>query len=348
MRVLRSSRSLALVLVALLSLLAAACGGGGEAETEESPAPAEEAATEEATEEEPTEEAAGEVEDPDITLGLLPIVDVAPVHIALAEGYFEDEGLNVELAIVQGGAAAIPAVVSGELDIAFGNFVSFFLATDEGIDLRLIADQDHDQPGFSSILTLPDSGIDGAADLVGRNLAVNTLNNVVEISARAQVSDAGGNPDDVNYVEVPFPDMPATLERGDVDAIWAVEPFVSIAQDTLDAVEVINPYDGRLAGFPVAGFQTTTEYAEQNPNTVAAFQRAMIRASTEASEDPERVVKILPEYTELTPEAAAGVSQPQFLSELDPEELTRVPELMVEFGMIEEVPDVNSLIVPTP
>jgi NitT/TauT family transport system substrate-binding protein len=287
-------------------------------------------------------------EIPTIRLGVLPLADVAPVHIAIADGIFENEGLTVEPTIVQGGAAAIPALVSGDLDITFGNYVSFFLAVSQAIDLRLIAEQDRATPGFSSIMTLPDSGIADAAGLEGRQLAVNTLRNVAEITSRAQIADAAGDPNAVEYVELPFPDMVAALERGDVDAIFGVEPFVTLARQQLDAVEVANPYGGRLEGFPVAGFQAATQFTEQNPNTIAAFQRAMVRASQLAADDPDRVVQILPEYTELTPELAATLTQPEYVSEIDVSQLQRVVDLMVEFELLEEAPDVASLVIPTP
>jgi len=290
----------------------------------------------------------GAPEDATITLGVLPLADVAPVHLAIATGLFADQGLTVEPQIVQGGAAAIPGLVAGDLDITFGNDVSALLASSQGIDLKFIADQNHAQPGFSSIMTLPDSGIATAADLVGHKLAVNTLANVAEITSRAQVKDAGADPDAVEYIEIPFPDMIAALEQGNVDAIFAVEPFATLAAQQLGAVEVANPYGGRLENFPVASFQATGGYAQANPNTITAFQCAMISASQLAATDPQSVVSILPTYTSLTPELAAVIHQPLYVSELDPAALQPVVDLMVEFGLLASAPDLSALIVPTP
>jgi NitT/TauT family transport system substrate-binding protein len=290
---------------------------------------------------------AGPPETTTIQLGLLPLADVAPVHIGIKEGYFGEEGLTIEVVPVQGGAAAIPALVNGDLDITFGNYVSFFLASNSGIDLRIIAEQNRATPGFSSIMTLPDSGISAPAGLVGKKLAVNTLSNVAEISSRAQIKDAGADHDAVEYTEIPFPEMIAALEQGSVDAIFAVEPFATLAKQQLKAVEVVNPYGGRLEGFPVAGFQATTEFTEQNPNTIAAFQRAMIKSSALAADTPESVVTILPTYTTLTPELAATIAQPLYVSEIDLGKLQTVVDLMVEFEVLEAAPDLNSLVVPT-
>ncbi|MGH2663869.1 MAG: ABC transporter substrate-binding protein [Actinomycetota bacterium] len=327
----RSMRGRLFALVAALALVMVACDGDGGGTTQP-----------------PSPGGQGEPELSTINLGLLPLADVAPVHIAIAEGFFEEEGLTVEIQIVESGATAIPALVSGDLDVTFGNYVSFFLASNEGLDLMVIADQNHATPGFSSMMTLPDSGIEDPADFEGRTFAVNALSNVAEITTRAQISDAGGDHDAVEYVEIAFPDMIAALDRGDVDGIFAVEPFVTIAEQELDAVEVADPYGGRLEGFPVAGFQATSEFAEANPNTVAAFQRAMVRASQLAADEPDRVVDILPEYTELSPELAANLTQPEFVSEIDPADLTVVADLMVEFGLLDEAPDVDALVIPTP
>jgi NitT/TauT family transport system substrate-binding protein len=74
----------------------------------------------------------------------------------------------------------------------------------------------------------------------------------------------------------------------------------------------------------------------------------MVRASQLAADDPDRVVQILPEYTELTPELAATLTQPQYISEIDVSQLQRVVDLMVEFELLEEASDVASLVIPTP
>jgi NitT/TauT family transport system substrate-binding protein len=333
------------VVCASLVLMVAACGG-----SQATQSPAGSAAASVAASGPPSEAPsapAGPPETATIQLGLLPLADVAPVHIGIKEGHFEDEGLTIEVVPVQGGAAAIPALVNGDLDITFGNYVSFFLASNSGIDLRIIAEQNRATPGFSSIMTLPDSGISAPADLVGKKLAVNTLSNVAEISSRAQIKDAGADPDAVEYTEIPFPEMIAALEQGSVDAIFAVEPFATLAKQQLQAVEVVNPYGGRLEGFPVAGFQATTEFVEQNPNTIAAFQRAMIKSSALAADTPESVVSILPTYTTLTPELAATIAQPLYVSEIDLGELQTVVDLMVEFEVLDAAPDLNSLVIPT-
>jgi NitT/TauT family transport system substrate-binding protein len=79
-----------------------------------------------------------------------------------------------------------------------------------------------------------------------------------------------------------------------------------------------------------------------------AFQRAMVRASQLAADEPDQVVEILPTYTELTPDLAATITQPLYVSEIDVSQLEVVVDLMVEFGLLAEAPDVNALVIATP
>lgn len=340
-------------LVLTLALLAAACGGGDDA-AEEATGEATPAGTGDGTgeatgdatdDESPTEAAAGEPEVTDLAVGQLPVVDVAPLQLAISEGYFEDEGLTVATENAQGGAALVPALVSGELDLIFSNYVSLFLAEREGLGLRVVAEANRAAPGFSSVSVLPDSPIQSAADLAGATIAVNTLNNIGSLSINAVLESEGVDTSGIQYLEVPFPDMGATLERGDVDAIWVVQPFTSAVANTLDARSVIDPFSGPIDGLPVAGYAVTAEFAEENPNTVAAFQRALERATEEIAGNPDAVAEVLPTYTQLTPEAAAGLDLPEYVAVPDAEELQRVADLMAEGGVLPEPLDVDSIVV---
>nr|BFF16493.1 hypothetical protein GCM10025730_00140 [Promicromonospora thailandica]BFF22007.1 hypothetical protein GCM10025730_55280 [Promicromonospora thailandica] len=48
-----------------------------------------------------------------VTVGVIPIVDVAPIYLGVQEGIFERQGLDVTLQLADGGAAIVPAVAKG-------------------------------------------------------------------------------------------------------------------------------------------------------------------------------------------------------------------------------------------
>src|SRR5688500_11080403 len=74
----------------------------------------------------------GDQEVQQLRVGVIPIVDVAPIYLGVEQGFFEEQGLEVELVPGSGGAAAVPGVVSGDYDFSFGNVTSILLASSEG------------------------------------------------------------------------------------------------------------------------------------------------------------------------------------------------------------------------
>lgn len=289
----------------------------------------------------------GAPEKAEITVGVLPIADVAPVYLAVERGLFEDEGLDVTVELVQGGAAAIPALVAGDLDISYGNWVSFLLANQEGIELRAVAAGVAAAPGFTELLALPDSGLeDNPADLAGTTIAVNTLNNIGELAIRSTLAANGIDPAEVQLVEVPFPEMGAALERGDVDVIWASEPVPTTVKRELGAVTVVDSFVGEMDTFPVAGYQATADFVAANPRTVAAFQRAMAAAVAAVVNDRDTLEEVLLGYTNLPDEVIAELSLPHYQGLLDLATLQRVRDYLVEFEMLEPGLEVEELVVP--
>jgi NitT/TauT family transport system substrate-binding protein len=165
----------------------------------------------------------------------------------------------------------------------------------------------------------------------------------MELTTRAALEENDVDPDSVQFVELPPPDMLAALAVGNVDAVWLAEPFVTIA-GSKGYVEVLDVFSGSTEDLPVAGWGTTSQFAAENPNTVAAFTRAMDAAMKMVDEDPSLVAKIVPTYTQLTPEVAAQLNPINFAVESKLDDITQVEELMRKYGFIEDEVDVTELI----
>ena len=125
----------AIALVGAMALLAAACGDDdddGDEASETTEAPSSEDLT-------------------SITVGVVPVVDVAPLYLGIDQGFFEEEGLEVEPVVAQGGAAIIPAVMAGDQEIGFSNVVSLMLAQTQDLPVTIISQgiqaTDDDDPG---------------------------------------------------------------------------------------------------------------------------------------------------------------------------------------------------------
>ncbi|WP_238598396.1 ABC transporter substrate-binding protein [Saccharothrix sp. ALI-22-I] len=296
-----------------------------------------------------TAAAPGKVEKAKITLGLLPILDVASVHVAIKKGYFQEEGLEVEPKIIQGGAAAIPGLIEGSLDITFGNWVSFITAESKqaakAVDgLKLINDGYQAKPEMFLILAKADSSIKSPKDLEGKTIAINTFKNIAELTAKATLQANDVDPAKVTFKEFPFPDMEAAVQNGTVDAAFMVEPFISKAQRVSGQITVLDAASGPTAAIPIAGYGTTGKFVKENPNTVAAFQRAMAKGQRDAADRPF-VEPLLVEYAKVDKETASLVHFGEFPTTLDATRLQRVATLMRTYGLLENDFDVKPMLV---
>lgn len=314
--------------VALAGLFAGGCAGGGNSESPEVEATGTGAETDTA------QGGNSELEQSEITVGVLPVVDYAAVYLAEDMGLFEAEGLDVTIEPVAGGAAAIPTLVAGETDVAIVNWVSFMYAVQEGLPITAVAEAVRATPGFTGIYVMPDSPIQGPEDLAGATVTTNQLDNIISLTTSVVADSLGVDSSSIDYLEMPLPNFVSAMADGTVDAAWLVEPLATVGKQTQDARLVMDVYQGPTEGLPVGGYAVTTEFAQQNPNTVAAFTRA-IQAASEAADD-EAVREILPSYTELTPELVDQVTLPQYMSEIDASALQRVADLMNDNGYLEQ------------
>ncbi len=282
-----------------------------------------------------------------VTVGVIPITDVAPIYLGVQEGFFEEEGLELTLTPAQGGAAIVPAVVSGDMDFGFSNVTSMIIARSQGLPIQIVAngnsstgDRDED---FAGVMVAGDSDIQEITDLEGKSIAVNTLNNISDNTIRAGVGESGGDPSTIDYVEMPFPDMRAALDSGNVDAIAAVEPFVTLAEED-GARMVLSNYAYPVEDLTVAVYFSSESMLQENPEVVDSFQAAMQRSLEFAEANPDAVRAILPEYTELDQGLIEQLTLPQYPAEINRDSVRELAELAVENGMIEEVPDLDDLL----
>ncbi|MGC5616369.1 ABC transporter substrate-binding protein [Georgenia sp. Z1491] len=283
----------------------------------------------------------------EITVGVLPIVDVAPIYLGVEQGFFEEQGLDVELVTGQGGAALIPAVISGENEFGFSNFTSQVNAVSQDLPLLSVSpgvfttgEQGDDAAG---VVALPEANIERAADLEGLTIATNTLANNFVMTISHAVEEDGGDPDLIEWVEIPWPEMPAAVANGQVDAGVVVEPFVTFAEDE-GAEVVLWHWVETDPNFLVAGYFTTEQYQADNPETVEAFVAALDESRTYADENPDEVRRITGTYTEIDEDVLNRMHLPRFGGEFVIEELQWQADLANDFGITNGAVDVAEML----
>lgn len=282
-----------------------------------------------------------------VTVGLIPIVDVAPLYLGQEQGFFEDEGIELELTFADGGAAIVPGVASGEFDFGFSNVTSLLLAQSSGLPVVIVANgvASTGEAGadFGAVMVAADSPIQDAADLAGATVAVNTVNNIGDTTIRESVRQAGGDPSSVQFVPFGFPEMPAQLEQGTVDAVWVVEPFKSQIEAAGGRAVAWNYVDA-APDLTVATYFTTTEKTQAEADLVERFTAAVNKSLKYAGENPDEVRRITGTYTEIPEDVREAMTLPAWPTEINRDSIETLADLGTTDGIFENAPDMDALL----
>jgi NitT/TauT family transport system substrate-binding protein len=282
-----------------------------------------------------------------VKVGVLPIVDTAAIWLGKDKGIFEQHGLDLTLEVAQGGAAVVPAVVSGDYQFGFSNVTSLIVAASQGLPLEIVAPGNFStgdtKADIGAVVAMPDSGISSPADLAGKTVAVNTLNNIGTVTVSEVVDKAGGDPSTIKFVEMGFPDMPAALAKGQIDAAWVLEPFLTIAKD--QGAQVVSSNFAEVdPKMQIAAYFTTKQYAQKEQETTKAFTDAMKESLDYAEAHPDEARAILSSYTEIKPEVQQAMTMPKFASENNTDSLQQMADLALKYKVIDKKVDTSTLL----
>lgn len=282
-----------------------------------------------------------------VRVGLLPLAAVAPVYIGVERGFFAEEGLDVEPKLTQGGAAVVPAVTSGDFQFGYSNNVSLLIAAGQGVPLKIVAEgnQEAGQRAHATdaVVVKRGSSIKTAKDLEGKTIGVNTLKNIGEVAIKTALQKRDVDVSRLRFVEIPFPDMVPAVQAGRIDAGWVVEPFVQAAK--AEGMRLLaNPFfetDKRLS---IATYFTSARYAQENPDVVKRFVRALGRSFSYTQAHPAELRKSVLGFTKTPKAVAQAMELPFFTPSLNRGSIELTARKMVEFGVIDEAPPLDDLL----
>jgi NitT/TauT family transport system substrate-binding protein len=287
-----------------------------------------------------------------LKVGVIPIVDVAPIYLGREKGFFRAEKLTIEPQLAEGGAAIVPSVVSGDYQVGFSNATSLIVAASRRLPVQMIASGSKAgatptaKDAYDAVLVKRGSAIRSVRDLAGKTIAVNTLQNVGPVTINNALERAGVDPGTVKYVEIPFPDMSAALGTGRVDATWVVEPFVSQGRSQ-GARAILFPFEETAPNFTVATYFATKPYAAKNAAVVDRFVRAMNRSLEYAESHPDDVRRIIRTYTKIPAAVARAMVLPHWSADMGRPTIERTAALAERYGFAKERPSLDELIRPS-
>lgn len=286
-------KKLTLTSLAVASLLTlAACG---EKKVEQPAVTPEQTPTE--TPVEPTETT--------LRFGVMSSIDVVPLIIAQEQGYFEEEGVSVDLQVFAAAKDRDAALQAGELDGVLADEVAISIYQNSDINMQITGTTN----GSWTLVASPESGITSLADLKGKSMAISENTMIDYLSDYLAISN-GMTTEDIEKVAIP--PMPARLEalqNNQVNAAILPTPF----NDTAIAnggVEIAKIYNEDIMISTTAFLQ---EIIDQNPEAIQGFYKAYNKAidyinNTDISEFEDVIISaanysdemrgniVLPEY----------------------------------------------------
>ena len=192
-----------------------------------------------------------------VRYGTLNIFGDAGIFIGIEEGYFAQQGIEVELTSFDSAANMVAPLATNQLDAGGGApSAGLYNALRSGVNVRIVADKGHSDPtppGFPVSIylvrkELVDSGrVRSVADLKGLRFAQPARGISPELDLVMLLREGGLTPSDLDTTIMGFPDQVSAMANGSLDFVFSVEPFATIMlnQGTVSLLKYdyeVNPY----------------------------------------------------------------------------------------------------------
>lgn len=217
----------------------------------------------------------------------------APLHMAVEKGFFEEEGLKVELSKLAPGTT-FDAVTADQIDAGFSLLASLVQPLSNGLPIKITSGL---HTGCDKVLVKKDSGIGSPADFVGKKIGVPSYTSSPYIYAKRVLADNGidvtAQNSQVEFLLYATADLPLALENGAVDAIAMNDPTATIAANENDLDVIFDsakdePYKDQYC---CSAF-VRENIASDHPGVAEKYTRAMQKASAWVQENKDEVARI--------------------------------------------------------
>ncbi len=263
------------------------------------------------------------------------------VYVAEEKGYFDDHGVEVDVAILEGGPAMAQAVTAGQADMATQSDATTvtLMATDP--DLRALADFQHSDT-YIKVVWGPE--VNAASDI--KKLA--TLPGIMTLATVRYLESQGIDPDSVELVSAAPPDVPTMLERGDVDGTVIYEPWATRSAEDAggEIVGSIGDFDVNYAQWLVSDAGWLKGHEEDAAGVLAA----LADANDFIRENPEEAQQIVEKAIKIPVDQTAQIMQDLVFETRDIDEQALqsskdTAQFFVDSGTLKEMPDLDEQIL---
>jgi len=226
----------------------------------------------------------------------------APQYVALEQGYFEDEGLDIELQTTWGGDTTMTALLSGGADIALvGAETSIYVYAQDSRDYAVNFAQLTQTDGTFLVAKeeKPDFTWD---DLKGEEFLGQRVGGMPQMVGEFVLKKHGIDPhEDLSLDQsVDFANIPSAFQSGNYEYVQLFEPTASVFEQEGQG-HIVASFGEASGTVPYTVFMTKESYLEENEETIKKFTKAIYRAQQWVNEtDPETIAEVISPYFEDT------------------------------------------------
>lgn len=218
--------------------------------------------------------------------------------IAEEMGYYKEEGLNIQNKLMNGPDENAALVASGDAKICFGSVYNNIAVAANGVGVKVVAPLAN-AAGTQSVVGRKGLEINSGKDFEGLKIGMTNGAGVL-IAIRNMCQATGADINKIQFVNLQVSEQLAALDRGDIDAMAAWEPWVGKAE--AQGGKLL--FSGTKSNIPGAAgdvhwidfymtVQVTDEFYRQNPESVEKLLRALHKATVYINEHPEEAAKII-------------------------------------------------------
>jgi NitT/TauT family transport system substrate-binding protein len=274
-----------------------------------------------------------------INVGYVAYSDDDALFLAIQDGFFAKHGLKVSLTSQANPIDVVSSMVSGSEQFGFVTTPVLVNVNAKGTSLKCVSTVDGNQPtkvadDGTMLVAAKGSGITSLKGLAGKKIATVQTSSLNSLSVETLAKRAGVPANSYQLVQMPFPNMPAALTEGQVQAAVITSPFVNTA--IADGATVIDhPNVVLFGGATVTCLSALGSYISKNPAAVADFHAAINEAVAFAEAHQSAAKATLVKYLSLTP----AVAQKQILSTnwdatLNLASISKIESDMQAFGLL--------------
>jgi NitT/TauT family transport system substrate-binding protein len=256
----------------------------------------------------------------------------AEAYYAQELGLFTRAGLSVEITTLNNGPVLSAAVAGGALDIGISSVISLANATIRGLPFVYIASGGLYLSSHPTIVlcVARNSDIRTPKDFEGSTLSVVTLKDITHLASVAYLAQNRVDLSKVKFIEVPFSEVGAALQRGTIAAGIISEPSLTAAAN--DVRVFAKAFDAIGSHFMIGGWFVRTDWFGKNVALALRFASVIYEAAKWANSNPTLSAAILQKYTHIDSATVQKMVRVAYGDSLTPDLLTSTLDLSYRFN----------------